>query len=254
VGERITLSPLEYDVLWEHLRLGPFQPVISVPSAGPTHAERAELRAEAWASLGSRGLGRPDAVDERLARWLTRLARPEWEIDARFRLSARGPSTTALIGRAGRRATVAVRTADGLELWNVRADQVVGEAARLLPAHPAGTGTSITLPAAALDRAAAKAGADAGRFARALTGQGLGRSEARKIAEVLGSVIGFGQFGAAMTPAGGERRRASHVVSVYDTDGGRYLFTRKDEWVTLLPGTEAAIDRQLEALVDELGD
>jgi len=252
VGGRITLSPLEYDVLWEHLRLGPFQPVIAVRTPGATRAERAELRDKAWASLASRGLGRPDALDERLTHWLTRLARPEREIDVRFRLGTPARRATALVGSAGRGATVAVLAGDALELWNVRPDQAVAEAVRLLPVHPAGTGGSITLPAAALDRAAAKAGADASRFARALAGQGLGKSEARRLTDVLGAVIGLGHYGAAATPAGGERHRASHVVSVYDNPTGRYLFTRKNEWVTLLPGTEQAIARQLDELLTEL--
>ncbi|MCT2587825.1 ESX secretion-associated protein EspG [Actinophytocola gossypii] len=251
MGERITLSSLEYDVLWEHLELGPFRPVIAVRTPGATRAERAELRDKAWSSLAGRGLGRRHAVDERLAHLLGRLARPERELDVRFRLRSPARRSAALIGRAGRGATVAVLVEDTLELWNVRPDQVVGEAVRLLPAHPAGTGGSITLPAATLDRAAAKAGADADRFARALSRQGLGRSEARKLAEVLGGVVGLGHFGAAST-AGGERRRATHVVSVYDSHAGRYLFTRKNEWVTLLPGTEQAVARQLDELLDEV--
>ncbi|GAB3462238.1 ESX secretion-associated protein EspG [Actinophytocola sediminis] len=252
MGQRTTLSQLEYDVLWEHLRLGPFQPVLTVPSPGVTPDERAELRATAWASLTAKGLGHPDSLDDRLARRLARLARPEWELDARLWLSTQGPRTSALLARAGRSATVAVLGEESLTLWAVNPDQMVAEAVRLLPAHPAGTGGSVSLPATALDRAASAAGADRDRFARALVAQGLGRSEARKVTDVFGDVVRQGQFGAARTRVGGGRRRASYVVSVYDNPGGRYLAMRKKDWVTLLPGTEQALTRQLAELLAEL--
>jgi EspG family len=253
MGARITLSRLEYDVLWEHLRLGAFRPVIAVPSPGATHDERAELRAKAWASLNAKGFGRPDEVDERLEHWLGRLARAEWEIDARLQLSETGPRTTALGARLGRRATVAVLHEDELTLWSPKPDQLVADVVGLLPAHPAGTGNSVTLPAAALDRAAGKAGSDRDRFVRALGAEGLGKADARKVTEVLGDVIRLGRFGAARTPPDGVRQRASYVVSVYDNSAGRYLFTRKKGWVTLLPGTDGAIVRQLDELLGELG-
>jgi len=241
---RISLSWLEYDVLWEHLRLGVFRPVLSVPSPGRTEGERAELRAKAWASLAAKAIDK-----DRLVRLLTRLAHPEWELDARMQLTRTGPRTTVLIARAGRHATVAVLNDDELRLWSAKADEVVTEATYLMPTHPAGTGGSITLPTTALDQAASKAGADPERFTRVLSSQGLVKSEARRLAGVLGNVIRLAHFGAAHTAPGEARRRASHVVSVYDDPEGRYLFTRKKDWVTLVPGTEAALVRQLNELL-----
>jgi len=158
-----------------------------------------------------------------------------------------GPRTTVLIARAGRHATVAVLNDDELRLWNAKADDVVTEATYLMPSHPAGTGGSITVPTAALDQAATKAGSDPERFTRALGAQGLG-----KLTAVLGNVIRLAHFGAAHTPPGEARHRASHVVSVYDDPEGRYLFTRKKDWVTLVPGTEAALARQLSELLSSL--
>lgn len=252
MGGRIRLSWLEYDVLWEHLGLGPFRPILAVPSPGRTHDERKELQAKAWASLAEKGLGWPDALDGRLQRLLTSLAHPEWELDARMQLLQHGPGTAALIAKTGRAATVAVRNDDELTLWSVPHDQLAIEAVYLLPGHPPGTGNSITLPSSTLDHAATKAGADSEKFMRSLTAKGLGRSESRKLTEVLGNVIRMAHFGAARTPLGGTRHRASHVVSVYDTPQGRYLFTRKKDWVTLVPGTENAIARQLDELLAQL--
>lgn len=252
MGERISLSWLEFDVLWEHLDLGPHQPVLAVPSPGRTAREREEARAKAWTSLAAKELGRPDAPDERLVRWLTALVCPAWELDARMRLTPNGPGTTALIARTGRHARVAVRGNGDVTLWTVPHDQLVNTAIRLLPSHPQGAGRSTTLPASVVDEAADGAGASADRFLRALVAAGLGRSEARKVADVLGNVIRLAHFGAARNRPDGTRQRATHVVSVYDTPAGRFLFTRRNEWVTLVPGAATALTRQIDELLAQL--
>lgn len=252
MGERITLSWLEFDVLWEHLGLGPHQPVLAVPSPGVTPREREDVRAKAWASLAARDLGRPDALDGRLVRWLTALVCPAWELDARMRLTPHGPGTAALIARTGRHARVAVRGNGDVTLWTVPHDQLVNTAVHLLPRHPPGHGRSITLPASVVDEAAAGAGASADRFLRALVAEGLGRSEARKVADVLGNVIRLAHFGAARNRPDGTRQRAAHVVSVYDTPAGRFSFTRRNGWVTLVPGAEATLTRQMDELLAHL--
>ena len=42
-AEPITISALEFDVLWEHLRLAEMPLVLRVPSPGRTYTERREL-------------------------------------------------------------------------------------------------------------------------------------------------------------------------------------------------------------------
>lgn len=256
MGETVELSALEYDIMWEHLRLGPFPPILDITSHGATLDERAELAAAAWESLAAKDLGWPGRVDPRLHRRLRLLSRPEWELDARLRLSTKGPRTSALIAAGNTDATVAVLGDGTLRLRTAPADRITHEAVSLLPPHPPGTGASITFPASLLDSAAARAGSNPDALARALLSAGLGKSEARKIADVAGNVIRFAHFGAARTPKLEKRRRANHVVSVYDTNAGRYLFTRKPTaeqlWVTLLPGTAATITRQLDELLGQL--
>ncbi|HET9143228.1 ESX secretion-associated protein EspG [Actinophytocola sp.] len=248
---------LEFDVLWEHLGLGVPPVVLDVASHGATLDERAALAEQVWESLAERGLGWPGQVDDRLRASLRMLVHSEWELDARLQLTTSGPPTRALIVANRADATVAIRHATRVRLQAAPADRIVREALALLPAHPPGTGRSITLPAQALDAAAARAGASPDALANALASQGLGHAEARTIADVAGNVIRFGHFGAARTRRGEQRRRAGHVVSVYDTHQRRYLFTRKPSsgtpWVTLLPGTEAALTRQLNELLAELG-
>lgn len=249
---RFRLSWPEYDFLWEHLRLGRYPTVLTIDSHGRTVGERAEFRAQAWQSLAHNGFGEPGTVSHTLERCLRVLARPEWELDARLHLSTEGPRTSALIAATGSRAAVGVLDAEAFTVWPTTPTGLVRAAVDLLPPHPAGTGVSITFPSDVLDRAAVRAGTNADVLQRALVAEGLGKQEARKIADVTGEVVRFGHFGAAHTPRHGERRRADHVVSVYDNPLGRYLFSRRPNngqlWVTLTPGTPAAIVAQVDEL------
>lgn len=253
---RFTLSWLEYYFLWEHLQLGRRPPILDINGYGRTPDERAQLRAGAWKSLAAKGFGEPGDFHPDLERGLGLLARPEWEVDARLHLSADGPRTSALIAAAGSRAAVGVLDADHFTLWRTSATGLARAAAGLLPAHPPGTGASITLPAETLDACAARAGSDRDAFRRALISEGLGKEEARKIVDVTGQVIRFGHFGAAYTPRHTKRLRAEHMVSIYDDPQSRYLFSRRPSngrlWVTLAPGSVAAIGQQIDELLTAL--
>jgi hypothetical protein len=256
VTGRLRLSWLEYDFLWEHLELGRRPPILDINSHGRTFDERDELRAAAWKSLASKGFGTPGNVDPDLRSCLRVLARPEWEVDGRLHLSSDGPRTSVLIGATGNRAAVGVLDAEHLTVWPTAATGLTRAMVARLPAHPPGTGVSITLPAETLDRCAARAGSDADALRRALVSAGLGKDEARKIVDVIGQVVRFGHIGAAHTPRHGTRERADHVVSFYDNPAGRYLFTRRPSggalWVTLTPGSQETITRQIDELLHGL--
>src|SRR3954468_7115933 len=84
VTEPITISALEFDVLWEHHALDAMPLVLRVPSPGRTDTERARFVHQAWEGLVRRGLGRPVDLDPRLSRMLVLLRRPEREIDGRL--------------------------------------------------------------------------------------------------------------------------------------------------------------------------
>jgi hypothetical protein len=254
---RFALSRQEYDFLWEHLGLDRRPPILDINSHGHTLDERAELRAEAWASLADKGFGKPGGFHSDLENSLRALARPEWELDARLHLSADGPRTSVLIGRSGSTAAAGMLDTEHLTVWPVSPTGLVRALIGMLPPHPPGTGVSITLPADTLDACAARAGADADAFRRALASEGLASDEARKIADVAGRVIRFGHIGAAHTPRHGKRVRADHVVSFYDDPSNRYLFSRRPTggrpWVTLAPGTPNAITQQVTELLGTLG-
>ena len=249
--QTVTLSVLEFDILWEYLQLGPFPPILNINSHGKDLDERAELAASVWESLADKDLGWPDRLDRRIVFRLRLLARPEWELDARMH-----PGPRALIAANTSTATVAVLDADRVTLRTAPTDLIAMEALALLPQHPAATGPSITLPASTLDTATAQAGNSPGSFAQALISAGLGPAESRILATLASTAIRHAHFGAARTRRFEKRRRANYVVSVYDTSAGRYLITRKPsgggDWVTLLPGTAPAIARQLDELLADL--
>lgn len=249
---RFRLSWLEYDFLWEELRLGRRPAVLDIGSHGRTFEERGSLRAAAWGTLASKGFGEPGCVHPELEDCLVLLARPEWEVDGRLHLSAAGPRTSVLVGAVGGRAAVGVLDAMHVTVWRVAVTGIARALVGQLPDHPAGAGASITLPAATLDACAGRAGDDSDVFGRALVGAGVGKDEARRIVEVAGRVVRFGHLGAAYTPPHGSRVRGNHVVSFYDNPLGRYLFTRRDLWVTLAPGSTAAVTRQVEELLNGL--
>lgn len=152
MGQTISLSVLEFDIVWEHLQLGPFPPILEIDSHGATLDERAELAAQVWESLADKDLGWPGSVDRRVAFRLRQLARPEWELDARLRLTT-GATTRALIAANTSVATVAVLGEEHLTLRTVPKDVITTEALALLPEHPPASGPSVTLPASVLDTA-----------------------------------------------------------------------------------------------------
>ncbi|MGH3859418.1 ESX secretion-associated protein EspG [Actinokineospora sp.] len=253
---KIELTWAEYDFLWEHFALGAFPPILQIDSHGRTMGERDELRRAAWKSLAVKDLGTPQEFDPRLERWFNKLVHPEWELDARLHMDLLGPRISCLIAWSGQEAAVAVLDAHHLTLWAVPSARVALTAVWFLPGHPPGTGGSITIPAEAFDAATRRAGSDRNTLARELTAQGLGKGESNKLTDVAGNVIRLGHFGAARTPRVGDRVRADHVVSVYDTHQQRYLFTRKPSggrhWITLTPGTDTAIARQIDELHSRL--
>lgn len=249
---RFALTWPEYDFLWEHLELGQRPPILYIDSHGRTFDERDELRAAAWRSLADKGFGGPGDLHPDLETSLRLLARPEWEVDGRLHLSANEPRTSVLVGANRDKAAVGVLDGTHLTVWRTSATGLARALVAQLPPHPPGTGVSITLPAETLDVCAARAGSEPAALLRALVSSGLGKDEARTLVEVLGQVVRFGHLGAAHTPRHGSRERADHVVSFYDNPLGRYLFTRRDLWVTLAPGGPPAITRQVEELLDGL--
>ncbi|MEU5691112.1 ESX secretion-associated protein EspG [Actinosynnema sp. NPDC020468] len=248
----VTISALEFDVLWEHLRLESMPLVLKVPSPGRTTEERATFEQRAWTSLAGRGLGSPRSVDENLEELLSVLDRPDVEVDARLWL---GRSTRVLAAAKGPVAVLATLTEDTLTLRPASAEGLPREALTALPSLPAGKGRSITLPSPILDAAAAEATTPAS-LEPLLVAAGVRGSDARTLTEMLTDAGHRGQFGAAHRDKWGKRHRNPEVVSFFDNPTGRYLQLRRQAdpqppWSTISPTTHRDLLAHLTALLPE---
>jgi hypothetical protein len=250
VGEPITISPLEFDVLWDHLRLGELPLVLRVPSPGRTFAERRQLTAEVWQALEQRGLGHRLSVDDRLARLLRLLEKPDREIDGRFG-ATRG--VRLLVAATKDDAVFAVLSKRGLVLSETAVTGLAREALSPLPVVAAGPGESITVRSSVLD-AAAGAATTPEAFELALCRHDVRVRDASILRTMVAGVRRQGQFGAAARNRWGHRRRAQHVVGFFDTDHGRYLQLRTaaedgQVWSTISPADNRLLTQQLSDLL-----
>jgi hypothetical protein len=252
-GEPITISALEFDVLWDHLRLGEMPLVLRVPSPGRTYTERRQLMADVWQSLDQRGLGQRLEVAPRLEHLLRLLDNPTQEIDGRFG-ATRG--VRLLLAATGDEAVFAVLSKNGLVLSEVPVTGLAKKAVSVLPVVGPGPGESITVRSADLDAAAANA-ATPEQFELELCRQNLRVRDATVLRTMVTGVRRQGQFGASARNRWGHRRRAPHVVGFFDTDGGRYLQLRVraedgQTWSTISPADNRLLIQQLSDLLTEV--
>jgi hypothetical protein len=236
LGEPITLTALEFDVLWEHLDLGDMPLVLKVPSPGRTNAERAALVDRVWQSLEAKGLGRSVDLDGRLVGLLRLVSRPQRELDGRLWIGRGVRLMAAADGDAGVLAVqegnnLTLRTADGLGLPR----HVLSV---LPPANP-GPGHSVTMPSREFEAAAREATAPK-ELEAALRRRGMRETDAEALRDMIGDILQQGQFGAAARDKWGRRIRTPRVISFFDTEAGRYLQVRRESdageaWTTISP-------------------
>ncbi|MCT2586183.1 ESX secretion-associated protein EspG [Actinophytocola gossypii] len=248
----LTISALEFDVLWEHCALDAMPLVLKVPSPGRTEEERAKLVRSVWASLEERGLGGPVELDRRLEHLLSLLRRPDREIDGRLWI---GSPLRVFAAATGDEAVLATLSGSTMTLRYADATGLPRFALSVLPGAPAGPGRSLTLPTADFE-AAAEAANERERFEAALLARGIRPTDARDLAEMIGDVVNQGQFGSAVRDRWGRRVRAPRVVSFFDTAAGRYLQLRRadddsEPWTTISPADPRRMLQHLTTLHDE---
>jgi ESX secretion-associated protein EspG len=258
IGDRdtapITLTALEFDVLWEHLRLGALPLVVKVPSPGRTFEERADIETRVWAGLEARGLGRPVDVNPDIAGLLSVLARPEREVDVRAHI---GRDVRVLAASAGEGAAVAELSEGSVTLRSASATGLASAALAVLPSSAAGPGRSVTLRTEDFESAANRAGGTREGFEQALLAGGLRGDDATVLAEMIKDVAHMGNFGAAARDRLGRRHRASRVVSFFDTEDGRYVQVRRPSddgtlWTTISPADLRRLTHHVGELLDEV--
>ncbi|MET0238208.1 MAG: ESX secretion-associated protein EspG, partial [Kibdelosporangium sp.] len=236
LSQPITLTALEFDVLWEHLDLGDMPLVLKVPSPGRTNSERAELVDHAWQTLQAKDLGRQVDLDPRLTGMLRLVARPQRELDGRLWL---GRSVRLLAAADGETGVLAVQETDQLTLRYADGLGLPRHTLSVLPPASAGPGHSVTLPSKEFEAAAREATAPKD-FEAALRSRGLRDIDAEALRKMIGDVDRQGQFGGAARDKWGRRVRTPRVISFFDTAAGRYLQVRKESpggeaWTTISP-------------------
>ncbi len=250
----VTISALEFDVLWEHLGMEyPTMPlVLKVPSPGKTDDERAAIVQGVWTGLEQRGLGRPVSMDPTLERLLQLLQRPDREIDGRLWLDG---DVRVLAAATGEEAVLAVLANGSLTLRGADATGLPRYALSMLPAVPAGPGRSITLPTADFE-AAAKEATKQEELSPALRSRGIRGDDADALADMIGDMTARGQYGAAARDRWGRRVRTPRVISFFDTAAGRYLQVRREQdgtepWTTISSADSRRMLQHLTELYEE---
>ncbi len=258
IGERetepITLSVLEFDVLWEHLRLGQLPLVVKVPSPGKTFEERARLEEQAWAALEGRGLGRSVEMNPDIEEILTVLAKPDREVDAR---AYAGRNVRVLAAATGEAGAVAELSGDEVTLRRASAAGLAAAALSALPSVAAGPGRSVTMRTEEFEQAAQLAKGTREGFEESLLAHGIRKDDAHALAEMIKDVVGLGNFGAAARDKFGRRRRADRVVSFFDTEDGRYVQVRRPApdgalWTTISPADPRNLTHHVDELLAEI--
>jgi hypothetical protein len=252
LSEPVTLTAIEFDVLWEHLGLDDMPLVLKVPSPGRTHTERAQLVDRAWQSIDEKGLGRSVDLDADLADLLRLLARPQREVDGRFWI---GRSVRLLAAADEERGALAVLEHDTLTLRRADGLGLSRHALSPLPSAAAGAGHSVTLPSKDFE-AAAKESRNPKEFEAALLRRGLRDIDADALRKMIGDIVHQGQFGAAARDKWGRRIRAPRVISFFDTEDGRYLQVRRETpggeaWTTISPTDHRRMLHHLTELHEE---
>ncbi|TQM82201.1 ESAT-6 protein secretion system EspG family protein [Saccharothrix saharensis] len=251
--EPIELSAEEFDVLWERLDLGQMPLVIKVPSPGKTHAERADLERRVWQSIGARGLGDPTGLHPELDHLLRLFSRPEREVDGRVWI---GRSVRVLAVANGDDGAVATLTDNRLAFRRAAGSGLPSAVLGALPAHPAGTGHSVTMPSADLEAAVKKSDGSPKSLENSLRAHGVRQEDAATLVKMFTGLVHTGNFGAAARDKYGKRCRPDRVVAFFDTEDGRYLQQRRASngtapWSTFSPTDSRRLAHQVDELLAE---
>jgi hypothetical protein len=243
---RYILSPVEFDVVWSRLQLGPAPVVLNLPSPGRTHTERRGIEAEGWAALRHRGLAGPSGPEPGLERLLRRLAGPS----RRLELRAWWPGTLRVVAAAhGEEGVLARRCNDTVmvEPCTSLPAAVVG----VLPPGTAGPGRAANMPTSEF---VAALGRPSGAGLRAdLVDHGVDPDEAGLAARMLDGIERRAQLVALIADGWGLPRRSTEALGILEGPRGRYLTTNCQaddgtDWTTLAPTD----DRRLRNRVADL--
>jgi EspG family len=259
----ITLTPAQYDIVWDDLRLGEQPYPVAVRSHGRTMEERALIRNRVYGELTARRLADGPRVTSGLADMLGLLATAPASVDMIW-LPHRDATRVrnALAVAAGDHGLLAELTDDGLVLRTVPGSSIVAALVGLLPQVPAAPGPSITLPIEELVPAGAHHdGADPDDGGSIYEPSGRGSSAASRQIRSLEALFAAprlrgGQIVANTRDRHGRRHR-SHPLEWFDTENGRCMAqtgTGADgrQHLLMTPADTAKVVRRVQGMLDEL--
>ncbi|GGM46924.1 ESX secretion-associated protein EspG [Longimycelium tulufanense] len=231
----ISLEQAEFNVVWRRAGLAERPLVLATTELGGTLEDAARIDDQAWEALRARHLVRSDGtLDADLEAALRTLARPAAALDLRW-APGPGPEVRAMSAVQGGLGVLAVLVDGTLRLEEVRDTAFVPAMIDVLPDVPPGPGGAVNLPAATVEQATRAGEADY-EFESALLDAGVRPNDARLLVDMVGGErIAAGQLGAAVWDRWGNRRRTPWVITVTDTDRGRYALHERDGWVTVAP-------------------
>ena len=251
--EPITLSAEEFDVVWERMDVGPMPLVLKVPTPGKTRDERMQLENRVYQQLDHRRLGNSRGLSSRLDGLLRMFVKPEREADGRLWL---GHSLRVLAVANGDHGALATLKDDQLTFQPWAGSGLASAVLSVLPAHPAGTGLSVTLPSEDIEKAISRTDGSPKSMEAAFRGVGLREDDAKALVKMFTGLVHTGNFGAAARDKYGKRWRPERVVAFFDTEEGRYLQQRKSSngqppWSTFTPTDARRMMHQVDELIAE---
>ena len=251
--EPITLSAEEFDVLWERMNVGPMPLVLKVPTPGKTRDERIQLENRVYQQLDHRRLGNSRGLSSELDGLLRMFVKPEREADGRLWL---GYSLRVLAVANGEWGALATLRDDQLTFQPWAGSGLASAVLSVLPSHPAGTGLSVTLPSADIEKAISRTDGSPKSMEAEFRGIGLREDDAKALVKMFTGLVHTGNFGAACRDKYGKRWRPERVVAFFDTEEGRYLQQRRASngqppWSTFTPTDARRMMHQVDELISE---
>jgi len=251
----VSLTHLEFDLLWEHLGFTERPYPLDVRSFGYTMDERGELRGQVRESLRAKGLHDGSEVSPRLEEQLAVLGRHTTSVDGQLSV---GEHIKVLAAATGRHGVLAAQTDDEVRVATVRDARLVPAVLAMLPDEKPGPGGVARLPKQVFDTAVEEYAASGyAGLERTLTTGGVGGRDLRTVLTLVESARhGGGQLAANNVDNVGRRTRTP-VVNWFDTESGRYAVhteTARDrvEWLTIAPADTARIEQRLTELAAAL--
>lgn len=244
----VTLSAVEFDVVWRGAGLGAPPAVLRLASPGRTHTARRRIETEVRAALRERRPGWDAGADPGLERLLRLLAEPAIRVEVRAWGTA---SVRAALAGGPDDAVLAQRSGDAVVL--TPCTSLAGAAVAVLGTARPGPGRAAVVAAVDLEEALRRT-TGAGLRPH-LVDRGVDPAEAGLVARMLDGIDRRAQISVLVPDRLGILRRADEPLEVLDGRRGRYLTTRcrgadGTAWTCVAPVDERRLHHRLSGWFD----